>query len=59
MRMMDLQLRTWTGEPGTFVLGAAHAVLYCVSVSVLTPLVAAVGLLDRRKQLLHDLTWEP
>jgi uncharacterized RDD family membrane protein YckC len=55
MRVMDLQLRTWTGEPGYFLLGAAHAVLYWLSVSLLTPLVVLVGLFNRRRQLLHDL----
>ena len=55
MRVMDLELRTWTGEPGYFVLGAAHAVLYWISVSVLTPFVLLVGLFNRRRQLLHDL----
>ena len=55
MRVMDLQLRTFTGEPGYFILGAAHAVLYWISVSVLTPFIVLVGLFNRRKQLLHDL----
>lgn len=55
MRLMDLQLRTWTGEPGYFVLGAVHGVLYWISVSVLTPFVVVVGLLNRRRQLLHDI----
>lgn len=55
MRVMDLQLRTWYGEPAYVVLGAAHAVLYWVSVSVLTPLVLLLGLFTSRKQLLHDL----
>jgi uncharacterized RDD family membrane protein YckC len=55
MRIMDLQLRTWYGEPGYFVLGAAHAVLYWISVSILTPFVLLVGLISSRKQLLHDM----
>jgi uncharacterized RDD family membrane protein YckC len=55
MRVMDLQLRTFSGEPGYFVLGAVHAVLYWISVSVLTPLIILVGLFNRRRQLLHDL----
>jgi uncharacterized RDD family membrane protein YckC len=55
MRVMDLQLRTFSGEPGYFLLGAAHAVLYWISVSVLTPFIVLVGLFNRRKQLLHDL----
>jgi len=55
MRMMDLQLRTFSGTPGYFVLGCAHAVLFWASVSFLTPLVLIVGLLNGRRQLLHDL----
>ena len=37
MRMMDLELRTWYGAPGYFVLGAMHAVVFWVSVSFLSP----------------------
>ena len=55
MRMMDLELCTWYGAPGYFVLGATHAVLFWVSVSFLTPLVLLVGLLDGRRRLLHDI----
>jgi uncharacterized RDD family membrane protein YckC len=55
MRVMDLELRTWTGAPSYFVLGAAHALLFWVSVSFLTPLVLIVGLLNGRRQLLHDI----
>jgi uncharacterized RDD family membrane protein YckC len=55
MRVMDLELRTWYGAPGYFVLGAMHAVLFYVSISVLTPLILLVGLFNGRRQLLHDL----
>ena len=55
MRVMDLELRTWYGAPGYFVLGAAHAVLFWVSVSFLTPLVLLVGLFNGRRRLLHDV----
>jgi uncharacterized RDD family membrane protein YckC len=55
MRVMDLQLRTWYGAPSYFVLGAAHAVLFWISVSVLTPLVLLVGLFNGRRRLLHDI----
>jgi uncharacterized RDD family membrane protein YckC len=55
MRVMDLELRTWYGAPSYFVLGAAHALLFWVSVSFLTPLVLIVGLLNGRRQLLHDI----
>lgn len=54
MRIMDIEMRTWTGERPYFVLGAVHAVLYWVSVSVLTPLVVLVGLFNGRRRLLHD-----
>src|SRR5437764_14612847 len=55
MRVMDLQLRTWTGAPGYFVLGAAHAVLFWISVSFFTPLILLVGLFNGRLRLLHDV----
>ncbi len=55
MRAMDLELVTWYGAPGYFVLGAMHAVLFWVSISVLSPLVVLVGLFNGRRRLLHDI----
>jgi uncharacterized RDD family membrane protein YckC len=55
MRMMGVQMRTFSGQPGYFLLGAAHAVLFWASISLLTPLVVIVALLNGRRQLLHDL----
>ena len=55
MRMMDLEMRTWYGAPGYFVLGAMHAVVFWVSVSFLTPLILLVGLFNGRRRLLHDI----
>jgi uncharacterized RDD family membrane protein YckC len=55
MRVMDLELRTWYGAPGYFVLGAMHAVLFWVSISFLTPLIVLVGLFNGRRRLLHDI----
>ena len=55
MRMMDLELRTWYGAPGYFVLGAAHAMLFYVSISVLTPLILLIGLFNARRRLGHDI----
>jgi uncharacterized RDD family membrane protein YckC len=54
MRVMDLELRTWYGAPGYFVLGAAHAVLFYVSISVLSPLILLLGLFNARRRLPHD-----
>jgi uncharacterized RDD family membrane protein YckC len=55
MRVMDLELRTWYGAPGYFLLGAMHAVLFWISVSMLSPLVLLVGLFSGRRRLLHDV----
>ena len=55
MRVMDLELRTWYGAPGYFVLGAMHAVLFWVSISFLTPLIVLFGLFNGRRRLLHDI----
>jgi uncharacterized RDD family membrane protein YckC len=54
MRLMDLELRTWYGAPGYFVLGAVHAVCFWISVSVLSPFVLLVGVFNARRRLLHD-----
>ncbi len=55
MRVMDLEMRTWYGAPSYFVLGATHAVLFWVSLSVFTPLILLIGLLNRRRRMLHDM----
>jgi uncharacterized RDD family membrane protein YckC len=55
MRLMDLEMRTWYGAPSYFLLGAMHAVVFWISISVLTPLVLLVGLFNSRKRLLHDI----
>jgi uncharacterized RDD family membrane protein YckC len=55
MRSMELELRTWYGAPCYFVLGAVHAVVYWISISVLSPVILLVGLFNARRQLLHDV----
>jgi uncharacterized RDD family membrane protein YckC len=55
MRAMDIEMRTWYGAPAYFVLGAVHAIVFWISVSVLTPFVLVVGLLNARHRLLHDM----
>ena len=54
MRLMDLEMRTMSGGSCYSLLGAAHVVLYWVSVSFLTPLVLLVALFNGRRRLLHD-----
>jgi uncharacterized RDD family membrane protein YckC len=55
MRAMDIEIRTWYGAPAYFLLGAVHAVVYWVTLSVLTPLILLVGLFNARRRLLHDM----
>ena len=55
MRAMEIEMRTWYGAPAYFVLGAVHAVVYWISVSVLTPFILVVGFFNARRRLLHDM----
>jgi uncharacterized RDD family membrane protein YckC len=55
MRIMDLEMRTWYGAPAYFVLGAVHTIVFWITISVLTPLVLVIGLLNGRQRLLHDI----
>jgi uncharacterized RDD family membrane protein YckC len=52
---MGLEIRTWYGAPAYFLLGAVHAIVYWVSISVLTPFILLVGLFNTRRRLLHDI----
>lgn len=54
MRMAGIEMRLWYGAPMTPLLAVVSVVLFWVSVSVFTPLVTLVGLLNRRKRLAHD-----
>lgn len=54
MRAMGLELRLWYGARAYALLGVMHAVLFYVSVTVLTPLVLLVSLFSERGRLLHD-----
>ena len=55
MRAMEIEMRTWYGSPAYFVLGAVHAIVYWISVSVLTPFILLVGFFNARRRLLHDM----
>jgi len=55
MRAMQIEMRTWYGAPCYFVLGAAHAVAFYVSITALTPLVLLVCFFNERHRLLHDI----
>jgi uncharacterized RDD family membrane protein YckC len=55
MRIMDLEMRTWSGAPAYFVLGAVHAIVFWLSVSTLTPLIVLVAFFNERRRLLQDI----
>lgn len=55
MRAMEIEMRTWYGAPAYFVLGAVHAIVFWISLSVLTPFILLVGLFNARRRLLHDI----
>jgi len=55
MRAMDIEMRTWYGAPAYFVLGAVHAIVYWISISLLTPFILLVGFFNARRRLLHDI----
>lgn len=54
MRAVDLEVRTTSGAPCHFLLGAIHGLLFWLTVTTLSPLVVVVGLLNDRRRLLHD-----
>ena len=54
MRAMDIEMRTWYGDPAYFVLGAVHAIVFWVTVSALTPFILLICFFNARKRLLHD-----
>jgi len=55
MAAMGLVFRVDNGMPATFVYGAAHVILFYLSVSFLTPFILLVSLFSPRKRLLHDM----
>jgi uncharacterized RDD family membrane protein YckC len=55
MRVMDIEMRTWYGAPSYFILGAVHAVVFWITVSMITPLILVVCLFNERRRCLHDI----
>lgn len=54
MRMVDLEMRLWHGDRMYALLAAFHALLFYLSVSLLTPLVLLLPLFNDRRRCLHD-----
>jgi uncharacterized RDD family membrane protein YckC len=55
MRILGLALRSLDGSRIDFLNGAAHALLFYVFGTTLTPLVLVIGLVRRDRALLHDI----
>ncbi len=55
MRMMDLEVRTTTGQPVPFINAAVHGVLFWVSWYVTGGLVFLTSLVTADKRCLHDI----
>lgn len=54
MRLMGLEMRTWYGDPMYALLAAFHALLYYISVTLLTPFILLIAPFTARKRCLHD-----
>lgn len=54
MRLMDLEVRDWTGAPPGYLQGFLAAALFYVSVAATMWLVLVVALLNDRRRTLHD-----
>ena len=55
MRVVGIEMRTWSGQRLFALLAIMHAVLFWFSCGLLTPLILLVGLFTERRQMLHDL----
>jgi len=55
MRLFGIELVGTDGLALTFLTAAVHAVLFYISVSVLTPFILLVGLVRDDRRMLHDL----
>jgi len=55
MRAMDLEMRNVDGSRVGFITAAAHAVLFYLSWTILTPLVLLVSLISNDNRCLHDI----
>jgi len=54
MRMMELQMRSWHGARMYALLGAFHALLYYLTVTMLTPFILLIAPFNSRKRCAHD-----
>ncbi len=55
MRAMGIRCTLERGGKPEFLHGAAHIILFYLSVSILTPFILLVTLFNERKRFLHDM----
>jgi uncharacterized RDD family membrane protein YckC len=55
MKLMDLEVSLTDGRPVPFINAAAHAVLFYLSWTILTPFSLLVCLFTQNKRCLHDM----
>jgi len=55
MRLFDLELRSWDGEPPTLLQALAHAVLFYLTIGATCSLILLFALINRRRRTLHDV----
>ena len=54
MAILDLEVRSWTGEQPDLMQGFLHSALFLVTVAPSTWLVLIVALMNERRRCLHD-----
>ena len=54
MSLLDLEVRSWTGDPPELLQGYLHATLFVVTVAPSTWIVLLVAFMNERRRCLHD-----
>jgi uncharacterized RDD family membrane protein YckC len=55
MRLLNLELRSWDGEPPALLQALAHAVLFYLTIGATCSLILLFALINKRRRTLHDV----
>ena len=55
MRLFGIEMETMEGAAVPFLTAAVHAVIFYITVSVLTPFILLIGLVRDDRRMLHDI----
>jgi uncharacterized RDD family membrane protein YckC len=55
MRLLDLELRSWDGEPPVMLQALAHGLLFYLTIGATCSLVLLFALVNKRSRTLHDV----